>query len=324
MALAPTNPSTVNCVGHRGVAALYPENTLPSFLAALDSGADGIELDIRLSKDNEVVVLHDPTLDRTTTGTGNVRDYNWAELQALRAIKTHLGYGECFATTSSTSTKAIADAATAHPDAGPAEAAIPRLVDVLDMVASYSRPVTVIIDIKWDNPLAIMTHLRRILDLPQYSALLPRITLGIWSPHYLWSLPPASVPVKRSFIGTNLTVARLCSGSVDNFSLHHSVILGNLDWVRKMRSAGYSFSSWTVDKDSDLKAIIESGVVENVISDCVAKCVDAKKAAVRGAEAFAAQRSAQQVRSEAPSAASDAGASAVGAAGGEGVVFGRA
>jgi len=69
---------------HRGGAALWPENSLLAFRNAVALGADYLELDVHLSRDGEVMVIHDPTLDRTTTGTGPVVDRTAAELRALR------------------------------------------------------------------------------------------------------------------------------------------------------------------------------------------------------------------------------------------------
>lgn len=56
---------------HRGASAYAPENTLAAFDLAQRLGADGIELDVQLTKDGEVVVIHDETIDRTGTGKGN-------------------------------------------------------------------------------------------------------------------------------------------------------------------------------------------------------------------------------------------------------------
>lgn len=70
---------------HRGASAQAPENTMAAFQLALDQHADGIELDVMLSRDNRVVVIHDATVDRTTNGTGKVKDLTWAELQKLDA-----------------------------------------------------------------------------------------------------------------------------------------------------------------------------------------------------------------------------------------------
>ncbi len=72
-------------IGHRGASALAPENTLSSFRAAIRAGADLIEMDLRLSRDDEVVVFHDRDLDRTTDGTGPVAEKTLAELKQLDA-----------------------------------------------------------------------------------------------------------------------------------------------------------------------------------------------------------------------------------------------
>jgi glycerophosphoryl diester phosphodiesterase len=72
-------------VGHRGAMGLAPENTLKSFRIGCENGADVVECDIHLSKDKRMVVIHDNTLDRTTNGTGWVRDYTFEELKKLDA-----------------------------------------------------------------------------------------------------------------------------------------------------------------------------------------------------------------------------------------------
>jgi glycerophosphoryl diester phosphodiesterase len=70
---------------HRGASAHAPENTLAAFELALDQNADAIELDVKLSADGHAVVIHDPTLDRTTGTHGRVKDLSLAELQSLDA-----------------------------------------------------------------------------------------------------------------------------------------------------------------------------------------------------------------------------------------------
>ena len=70
---------------HRGYSGKYPENTMEAFRGASAAGADGIELDVQLSKDGQLVIIHDETLDRTTTGKGYVKDYTLSELKQLDA-----------------------------------------------------------------------------------------------------------------------------------------------------------------------------------------------------------------------------------------------
>ncbi|MFO7984000.1 MAG: glycerophosphodiester phosphodiesterase family protein [Desulfuromonadales bacterium] len=70
---------------HRGASAVAPENTIAAFAEAETAGADGIELDVHLSRDGVPVVIHDETLRRTTDGSGLVADFPVAELQRLDA-----------------------------------------------------------------------------------------------------------------------------------------------------------------------------------------------------------------------------------------------
>ncbi len=72
-------------IAHRGSAGTHPENTMDAFIAAKKFGADGIELDVHLTLDDQIVVIHDETIDRTTNGTGNVKDFTLEELKKLKA-----------------------------------------------------------------------------------------------------------------------------------------------------------------------------------------------------------------------------------------------
>jgi glycerophosphoryl diester phosphodiesterase len=72
-------------IGHRGIMGVEPENTLRSFTAAQQAGLDLIELDLHLSKDGALVVMHDADVDRTTDGSGPIAEKTLAELRVLDA-----------------------------------------------------------------------------------------------------------------------------------------------------------------------------------------------------------------------------------------------
>ena len=74
-------------MGHRGAAALEPENTLLSIHRAIEIGVDAVEIDVHLNKDKEIVVIHDSTVDRTTNGTGPISSYTIDEMKKLDAGK---------------------------------------------------------------------------------------------------------------------------------------------------------------------------------------------------------------------------------------------
>lgn len=74
---------------HRGASGYAPENTMESFKKAIMLGADGIELDVQLTKDDQIVVIHDEMIDRTSDGKGWVKDYTLEELRRFNYNKTH-------------------------------------------------------------------------------------------------------------------------------------------------------------------------------------------------------------------------------------------
>jgi glycerophosphoryl diester phosphodiesterase len=75
---------SMDLIGHRGAAALAPENTLAAIAAGIAAGADGVEVDVRLAADGAIVLMHDPDVARTTGGTGRVGDLGFEALRALR------------------------------------------------------------------------------------------------------------------------------------------------------------------------------------------------------------------------------------------------
>ena len=79
--------SKTKIFAHRGASGYAPENTLEAFTLAITQGADGIELDVQLTKDGIPVVIHDETIDRVTEKKGWVKDYTLKELKKLTVLK---------------------------------------------------------------------------------------------------------------------------------------------------------------------------------------------------------------------------------------------
>ena len=76
---------------HRGYSGKYPENTMLAFRKAVEAGADGIELDVQLTKDGVPVIIHDELVDRTTNGKGLVKDMDFTTLRQLDASCIYTG-----------------------------------------------------------------------------------------------------------------------------------------------------------------------------------------------------------------------------------------
>lgn len=77
---------------HRGASGYAPENTIEAFRLAAEQGADGVELDVQMTKDGQLVVIHDESIDRVSNGTGLVKDYTLDELRRFNFNKTHPQY----------------------------------------------------------------------------------------------------------------------------------------------------------------------------------------------------------------------------------------
>jgi len=109
-------------VAHRGCSVAAPENTLAAFALAIDSGADAIELDVRCTADGKVVVIHDATLRRTTTGRGRIGAISYAAIKECSAGK---GFGGRYKNE--------------H---------VPLLTEVFDCILGQANPIGINIEIK--------------------------------------------------------------------------------------------------------------------------------------------------------------------------------
>lgn len=117
---------------HRGSSAQYAENTRAAFLQAIADGADGVECDIHLTKDLKLVCFHDFTLDRTSTGTGDVADYTLEELLALDV----------------SSWRGVA----IPPEYGGTADQLVTVDDLLELLRGAGRPIELAIELKHPSP----------------------------------------------------------------------------------------------------------------------------------------------------------------------------
>lgn len=90
--------SSIKVISHRGANDRYPEHTLLAYEQAIKDKADYIEIDLRITKDNQLIAMHDETIDRTTNGSGNVSDYTLEEIKKLRTIYRENQYQEAVPT----------------------------------------------------------------------------------------------------------------------------------------------------------------------------------------------------------------------------------
>lgn len=228
---------------HRGFSAQYPENTMASFEAAVQAGAQMIELDVTLSRDEEVVVIHDSTVDRTTNGTGPVNRLMLRELKALDA-------GGWFHVRFS-------------------EERIPLLSEVMD--AFVDR---VLINIEIKNGEELSCFAPGVLEKKVYALIRDRrathrVLVSSFHAGMLSRIVRFSKKVPVALLEENGDTGKmfsLCS-KLKVFSLHPQFEMVNADMVARCHEAGIFVFAWNVLSEKDVEACLHMDVDGLIVDD---------------------------------------------------------
>jgi glycerophosphoryl diester phosphodiesterase len=233
----------VAVIAHRGGSKLRPENTLTAFDHAASLGVAGFECDVHLSRDNEVVVIHDATLDRTTAATGAVADRTAAELARVDA-GFHFGPDE------------------QHPYRGRG-IGVPRLTDLLEQHPA----MPIIIEVKGERP----ETAARAIAVVRAAGAEPRVIVAGFSDAVLREarrLAP-DIPTSASsrevrsavqrahvWIGPKLTGYRVFQMPL---RLKGREVMTSR-FVRTARRAGVPVHAWVIDDPADMQRLVAWGV----------------------------------------------------------------
>jgi len=249
-------------LGHRGAPRLAPENTLASFKAGLEAGVDGFELDVQLSRDGRLVVIHDERVDRTTDGKGWVKDMTLAELKALDA-------GSWFRPEGSGSTSGSPGASSSSggrrvggtgggTEAPFAGERIPTLEEVLELVAPKCRLIN--IEIKSGLVLYPGIEEKTIALLKDF---------GIVEKTVLSSFNHFSLRTAKAVDSSVRTGVLYMEGLVDPWvyakhvpadALHPAFYAVAPEIVAGAHAAGLAVNTWTVDDPNDMRRMMTWGV----------------------------------------------------------------
>jgi glycerophosphoryl diester phosphodiesterase len=234
-------------LAHRGASALAPENSLEAFRIAVEAGAGGLELDVHMTRDGHVVVIHDPTVERTTSGKGAISEMTIDELRALDA-----GYGFS------------PDGGRTRPYRGRG-VRVPTLEEVLEEFPG----VAVNIDIKAAYPgveAAVLQVLRE---------------TDAWGRALVVSTPYATVKRFRKISGgyistgasrweigvfyflSRLRLERLLSPSYDALQVplrHRGIPLVTPRFVRAAHARGVRVDVWTINRADEMRRLLALGV----------------------------------------------------------------
>lgn len=219
---------------HRGACALAPENTISSFELAVAHGADAVELDAKLSKDGQVMVIHDPTLERTTNGKGKVNEFTLKELKKFDAgSKFSVGFsGE----------------------------RIPTLEEVFEHVGKK-----LLVNVELTNYKSPQDDLiPRVVELVKKHNMQQRVLFSSFLPKNLINirvLIPEAAVAQLSLPGLPGMVTRSnCMRHVSPAIIHPYLTDVSARYVRKEHSKGRRVHVWTVNHEIDLRRMLELNV----------------------------------------------------------------
>lgn len=233
---APPAAGTPAVAAHRGGALLWPENSLAAFRGALALGVDLVELDVHQTRDGEVVVLHDPTLERTTTGHGAVGALAWSELSGV-TVK------------------------------GTAGEPVPRLAEVLALLRP--APVGLLLEIKTDVTGARYPGIEeRVLARLGEAGLLERTTIMAFEWAILERLRALAPAVRLTGLlsrrgaerlgGVTAAVARLRALGAHDLGIERTLLTPEA--VGAARAGGLTIGVWTVNEPAELRRALAAGV----------------------------------------------------------------
>ena len=217
-------------IAHRGAKGYEPENTLKSFQKALDLNADGIELDVHLSSDGHIIVIHDETIDRTTNAKGFVNDFSLSEL------KSFLIEGQYKIPT----LKEVFDLVDKKCLINIELKGLGTASKVVDLIEEY------IAEKNWNYEDFIVSSFDWNL-LQETSNLNSNIPIGV---------------LTEEDLDKALAFAEL----IKAHAIHPDYQLLNAENVKQMQEKGFLVLPWTVDEEEDIKKI-KSYNVDGIISD---------------------------------------------------------
>lgn len=230
--------------GHRGGASLGPENSLECIAAGLDSGVSSIEIDVHITSDGEVVVCHDPTVDRTTDGKGAINDMTLEQVRSLRILDK---------------------------EGKPTGQRVPTLDEVLDLIDGR---VELLLEIKRTKGNNVGIE-RAVLDVLSRRDALSYTVIQSFDDSVLETLHAMDRSLRLEkllfckfwgipviFDGTFSVFTPEKYSYIRSFNFFHYALTASLS--ESLHSKGYRTRIWTLDKPEDIPQM----KLDGIITDC--------------------------------------------------------
>lgn len=236
---------------HRSASGQLPENTLPAFQRAVELGADGVELDIQLTKDGEMVVIHDERIDRTGGGKGWVKDYTLAELKEM-----NFAYD--------------------HPEMGKVE--IPTMKEVYELL----KPTNLTINIELKTGIFDYEGIEeKIITLTKEEGMEERVIYSSFNHYSILKIQQLNPYAKTAFLYSDGTLDMPEYGKAHRVDALHPALynLRMPGFVQKTKEFGLSVNVWTVNTPEFVQVCLAAGV-DAIISnypDMVRKVIEETK-----------------------------------------------
>ena len=218
---------------HRGASAYAPENTLEAFKLAAGQGADGVELDVQLSRDNELVVAHDETIDRVSNGSGYIKDHTLSELKKLRFNRLFPEYRD---------------------------ASIPTLGEVYELL----RPTGLVVNVELKTGIVPYEGIEeRVLDLASEMGMGDRVIYSSFHHPSLVKLKMLDPSVKTGLLYSDgwIDVASYGRYTARVDALHPALYhMQDPELIPSARSLGLALHVWTVNDEEYMEMLVRQGV----------------------------------------------------------------
>lgn len=229
-------------IAHRGYSGKFDENTMLAFKKAIEYGADGIETDVQLSKDGVPVIMHDETLDRTTDGTGFLKNYTFEELKKFK-------------------TKSVGSAALRKKELKQNynSEEIPSLKELLELVASSDLKV---LNLELKNSILEYEGMEeKVLDMIEEYGLKDRIIISSFNHMSLVKIRKMDKDIILGAL-TDSTLANVPKYLNDiGVQCYHPFFpsILNKEYNKEIREAGIKINPYTVNTEEEMKMVVEAG-----------------------------------------------------------------
>lgn len=227
---------------HRGASGwdtqYAPENTMPAFEKAAQMGADGIELDVQLTRDGAIVICHDELIDRTSDGSGWLKDYTLAELRRFSFSKTHPEYGF-----------------------------VP--IPTLEEFFSFLQSNNLIVNVELKTGKIYYDGLEeKTLDMARRMGVEERIIYSSFNHYSLQKLKQINPQAKIGLLcGENFIDVPDYPRRLQAMAVHPAFRIMNEAYIHKCHVCGLAVHVWVVDVKLDMKHLCDA-CVDAFITDC--------------------------------------------------------